>query len=199
MTDLNKKAEIGKLSVRYGLLIGGISVVLSIVLHIVDPLMQYTNLWIQLLSAIISITLLVVFSIEIRKQVGGFWSFGEAFKCLMTISFFTLILTILYGFILFKYIDPEMPTKINDATESVLTERLTKMGMDQDKIDEVGKTFTNGEFKAKLEPTFKNEISAFGFGLLFYVIVDLIVAACVKKNKLLFGQDLIDDAIDPTV
>ncbi|MDB5030646.1 DUF4199 domain-containing protein [Mucilaginibacter sp.] len=196
MEDQTKKAEIGKLALRYGLLVGAISIVLSIVFRIVDPLMQFTNIWIQLLSGVIGIALIVIFGIEIRKKIGGYWTFGEAFKGLMTMSFFILLLTILYSFILFKFIDPNMPTKINDASETVMSNRLAKMGMDQDKIDEVAKTFENGEFKAKMEPTLKNEALAFGFGLVFYAVINLIVAAFIKKYKAL---NVLEDAVDPTV
>jgi hypothetical protein len=195
MEEQTQKATIGKLAIRYGLLIAGITIVLSIVFRIVNPLMQYTNIWVQLFSAAVAIFLMVIFGIEIRKSIGGYWSFGTAFKGLMTMSVFVILITILYSFILFKFIDPDMPTKINDASEAVMTERLAKMGMDQDKIDEVAKMFQNGEFKAKLEPTLKNEATAVGYSLAFYAVINLIIAACIKKNKPL----TIDDAIDPTV
>lgn len=190
-----RKATIGRLGVRYGLLIGAISIVLSVVFRIIDPLMMFTNLWIQLLNAVISIALIVIFGIEIRKALGGYWSFGEAFRGLMTMSIFIIILTILYGFVLFKFVDPDMPAKINDASEAVMSQRLAKMGMDQEKIDQTTKMFENGEFKAKLAPTFKNEATAFCFSVLFYVILNLIVAACIKKQR----PFTIDEAIDPTV
>ncbi|GAA4091196.1 DUF4199 domain-containing protein [Mucilaginibacter panaciglaebae] len=190
-----RKATIGKLGVRYGLLIGVISIVLSVVFRIIDPLMMFTNLWIQLLNGIIGIALIVILGIEIRKAIGGYWSFGEAFRGLMTMSVFILILTIFYGFVLFKFVDPDMPTKINDVSETVMSQRLAKMGMDQEKIDQTTKMFENGEFKAKLLPTLKNEATAFCFGLLFYVILNLIVAACIKKQRPI----TVEDAIDPTV
>jgi hypothetical protein len=196
MEDLTQKATIGKLGVRYGLLIGGISLILSIVFRIVDPLMQFTNLWVQLLGAVIGVTLLVLFGLEIRKALGGYWSFGEAFKGLMTMAIFVTLITIIYSFVLFKFIDPAMPTKVSDASEAVMSDRLAKMGMDQDKIDQVTKTFESGEFKSKLEPTFKNEVTTFGFSILFYVVINLIIAACIKKNKPL---NVLDTAIDPTV
>jgi uncharacterized membrane protein len=196
MEDQTQKATIGKLGMRYGLLIAGISVVLSIVFRIVNPLMQFTNLWVQLFSAAVGIALLVIFGMEIRKNIGGYWSFGTAFKALMTMSVFVILISVLYSFILFKFVDPDMPTKINDATEAVMTERLAKMGMDQDKIDETAKMFHNGEFKAKMEPTLKNEAVAIGYLLLFYAVVNLIIAACIKKNQ---PRNTLEDAIDPTV
>ncbi|MDB5116814.1 MAG: hypothetical protein JWQ79_2306 [Mucilaginibacter sp.] len=195
MEEQTKKTEIGRLSLRSGLLIGGVSVILAIVFRIVDPLMQFTNMWVQILSTIITIALLVILAIDIRKKIGGFWSFGEAFKSLIIMSFITMILTILYGFILFKFIDPDMPAKINDASQAVIEQRLSKMGISQDKIDEVSKTFESGEFKAKLEPTLKNEVTSLGFGLIIYAVIDLIIAACVKKQK---PYNSLENAIDPT-
>jgi ribosome-associated translation inhibitor RaiA len=195
MEEQTKKTEIGRLSLRSGLLIGGVSVILAIVFRIVDPLMQFTNMWVQILSTIITIALLVILAIDIRKKIGGFWRFGEAFKSLIIMSFITMILTILYGFILFKFIDPDMPAKINDASQAVIEQRLSKMGISQDKIDEVSKTFESGEFKAKLEPTLKNEVTSLGFGLIIYAVIDLIIAACVKKQK---PYNSLENAIDPT-
>lgn len=190
-----RKSTIGRLGLRFGLLIGAISIVLSIVFRIVDPLMMFTNLWIQLLNGIIGITLIVIFGIEIRKALGGYWSFGEAFRGLMTMSVFILILSLLYGFVLFKFVDPEMPAKISDASEAVMSQRLAKMGLDQEKIDQTTKVFESGEFKAKLEPTFKNEVTGFCYGMLFYIILNLIVAACIKKQRPI----TIEEAIDPTI
>jgi hypothetical protein len=196
MEDQIKKATIGKLGVQYGLLIGGITIVLAVVFRIVDPLMQFTNLWVQLFGAVLGIVLIVVLGLEIRKRIDGYWTFGEAFRALMTMAVFITIITILYNFVLFKFIDPDMPTKINDATETVTAERLAKMNMDQDKIDEVTKIFHNGEFKAKLEPTLKNEALGICYSILFYIVINLIIAACIKKNKPLHS---LDTAIDPTV
>ena len=196
MEDQIKKATIGKLGVQYGLLIGGITIVLAVVFRIVDPLMQFTNLWVQIFGGVLGIFLVVIFGLEIRKRIGGYWSFGEAFRGLMTMAVFITIITILYNFVLFKFVDPDMPTKINDATESVMAERLAKMNMDQDKIDEVTKMFHNGEFKAKLEPTLKNEALGVCYSILFYIVINLIIAACIKKNKPL---NTLDTAIDPTV
>ena len=195
MEDQIKKAIIGKLAVQYGLLIGGITIVLAIVFRIVDPLMQFTNLWVQLFGGVLGIALVVIFGLEIRKRIDGYWTFGEAFRALMTMSVFITIIIILYNFVLFKFIDPDMPTKINDATETVTAERLAKMNMDQDKIDEVTKMFHNGEFKAKLEPTLKNEAIGFCYSILFYIVINLIVSACIKKKKAL---NPLDSAIDPT-
>jgi len=187
MSDPTLNTQIGKLSFRYGLLIGGISVVLSIVYFLMDPLLQFTNLWLTLLSAVIVIALLVVLGLDVRKKIGGFWNFGQAFQSLIIMCLFIIILSTVYSFILFKFVDSGLPQKVNDATEQVTVSRLEKMGVDQSKIDEYTKPFEDGEFKAKLAPTFKNELTNFGVALLIDAIICLIVAACIKKNPPMFA------------
>ena len=75
-----------------------------------------------------------------------------------------------------------MPSKISAAMVDKTSAMLEKFGADQSKIDDATKQFHNGEFEATLKPTLVNELKAFGLGLLFYAVVNLIVAACVKKN-----------------
>jgi hypothetical protein len=196
MPETTTSAEIGKLSVRNGLIIGGISVFLSIVYYIIDPLLQFTNIWMQLLGVVIVITLKVILAIDVRKKIGGFWPFGQAFQSLIIMSVFILLLSIIFGFILFKYVDTTLPVKISDATMEITSSRLEKLGVDQAKIDETMKPFSNGEFEAKLAPTFKNELTNMGWGLLIYAIVDLIIAACIKKNRPLFAVDTSSEVVE---
>jgi len=175
-----------KLSVRYGLLIGGISAVLSIVFYLINPMLQYTSLLVPILSLVIVLALLVILGIEVRKHIGGFWNFGQAFVSLMIMSAVTVIISLLVSFVIMKFVDPNLPAKINDAMVDVTSQRLEKMGVDQATIDKSTAMFTNGEFIAKLKPTLVNELTSFGWALLLYAVIDLIIAACIKKNPPMF-------------
>jgi F0F1-type ATP synthase assembly protein I len=170
-----------------GLLAGGIVLVLSIVFYLINPLLQYTNTGISFLLPVIIIVLLVVLGLDIRKKTGGFWSFGEALKSLVIMSFIIAAMATLYNFVIFKFVNPELPAKIAVAVSESMTERLSNAGLDQAKIDEFTKTFENGEFEAKLKPTLVNELIAFGGSFVFYVIVALIVAAIIKKKAPLYN------------
>jgi hypothetical protein len=176
-----------KLSIRYGLLIGGISAVFSIILYLVNPLLQFTNFVIPILSFVIVIALLVVLALDVRKQTGGYWNFGQAFVSLITMSVLITVIGLLVSFIIMKFVDPTLPTKINDAMADVTSQRLEKLGMSQEDIDKSTKMFTNGEFIAKLQPSIKNELVSFAGAIAFYAIIDLIIAACVKKKQPMFS------------
>ena len=187
MSTITQTTSADKLSLMHGLLISLISVVLSVVFWLIDPLLQFTSWWLGLLTFAVVIVLLIVLAIDIRKKIGGFWSFGEAFKSLFIMSAIIITINTAYSFVLFKFIDPDLPEKVNTVMIDKMNTALSNAGLDQAKIDESTKSFTNGEFKAKLEPNLKNEAMALGGGLLFYVIVDLIVAASIKKTAPLFA------------
>jgi hypothetical protein len=197
MTDQIKDTTMNKLSLQYGLLMGAISVILAVVFRIIDPVFQFTNWWVSILILILTIVLLVILAIDIRKKTGGYWSFGAAFKCLMIIGLFATIISTTYNFVVFKFVDPAMPEKVNSAMMAKTSEMLEKFGVEQSKIDESTKQFTNGEFKATMQPTLVNELKAILYGLIFYAIIGLIIAACVKKKAPVYLQS--DGYADPAV
>jgi hypothetical protein len=175
--------SINTLSIRHGLLIGGILAVFSIIFYVMDPVLVYTNFIALLFIIAVAILLLVLLGIDIRKKIGGFWSFGQAYVSLIIMCVFITLVTSIVSFVLFKFVNPGLPTQVNDALMEVTKQRLEKFGAQDAQIAEALKPFTNGEELAKLQPTFINEIRAFFIGLLVYAIIDLIIAACIKKKR----------------
>jgi F0F1-type ATP synthase assembly protein I len=193
MSEESKAALIKKLSIRNGLIIAGVVIVLSLVFWVVDPLLQYTNTWVSMLNFVIVIALLVVLGLETRKVVGGYWTFGEAFKSLLLMSVIISVLTVLFHYILNAFIDPTLPDRVSEALIAKLNDQFSSSGMSQERIDEFTKSM-DGKFAA----TPKNEAVNLGIGLLVYAIIDLIIAAIIKKNPPMFAP--IDETeTDPTV
>lgn len=184
-----------KFSLRNGLLIAGISSVLTIVFYIINPVIQYTNFIVPILTLVIFIALLVILAIDVRKKIGGYWTFGEAFISLFIMSICTVVIGLLVNFIMIK-LNPALPQAINDAVADLTSKQYEKMGVDQTQIDEATKRFTNGEFLATLQPTLFNEIKGLGLGLLIYGVIDLIIAACIKKTAPLFISENANETIE---
>jgi hypothetical protein len=177
-----------KLSVRNGLIIAGISTVISIVLYLINPLLVYTNYVLIGLMFVIAIALLVILGLDVRRNIGGYWNFGQAFLSLMIIAVISVFIGILLNFILFKFVDPALPSKVNEALQDKITQTLQNAGLDQDKIDQSTKQFTDGSSLANLQPTFINELKSFGGAIVLYAILNLIIAACIKKNPPMFAS-----------
>jgi hypothetical protein len=182
MTNQNPANSINNLSAKNGLLIGLIVVVLNVVYYFIDPLLTFTNMWVGVFSLVLIIALLVILGIDVRKKIGGFWSFGQAFKSLIIMTVIIVLFSTVYNFILFKFVDTQLPAKATAALLEKTTATLNNLGMDQSKIDEATKTFTNGEVEAKMQPTIKNEALGFLYGVILYGIISLIIAAIIKKK-----------------
>jgi len=195
MSNENRSSLITNLAFRKGLIIGGIIVALSLILWLIDPLMQYTNTMVSLIPLVLVIVLFVVFGLEIRKAVNGYWSFGEAFKALFIMSVCVSVLSILFHYILFNFIDPTLTQRVLEAVSAKITESLSNAGMSQDKIDEV--TQSMGD---KFNATPMSELRNLGVGIVIYAVIDLIIAASIKKNPpLALITDDEQVVSDPTV
>ncbi|WP_461451902.1 DUF4199 domain-containing protein [Mucilaginibacter sp.] len=186
---------INKLSFKNGLIIGGISAVLTLVFYFINPVIQYTNFIVPLLTLVIVIALLVILAIDIRKRVGGFWTFGQAFLSLFITSVCIIIISLILNFIILK-LNPTLPQAINDAMSDTMQQRLGKLGIDQDQIDKSTKMFTDGEFIDKIQPTLFNQIKTLGSGLILYAIIDLIIAACIRKNPPMIAAEAVNETIE---
>jgi len=194
MTDPIENDSIDNLSLKHGLLLGFIAIVLALVFYIIDPLLQYTNVWLGLLSLIIIITMMVILGLDIRKKIGGYWTFGQAFKSMFIMAVCITVMANAYNFVLLKFVNPDLPTKANAVMLEKVTASLTESNVDQGKIDEYTKTFRNGEFIAKLQPTLKNEAIALCIGILLYGIIGLIIAASIKRRAPLYAAPVDDES-----
>lgn len=186
----NRNSIITKLSVKNGLLIGLITIVVSLCLHFIDPLMMYTSTWVAILSFVIVIVLLVVVGISTRKELGGYWTFGEAFKSFLIIALILAVLTTLYNIVLMTLIDPDLPARAGAVVEESQRQMMEKFGMSQDQIDEA--MAKSGSMEDRLKITFKNVITSFGVGLAIYAVIGLILAAILKKKEPVFVNETED-------
>lgn len=178
---MDKSALISKLSLKYGFILAAVSLVLSFTLHFINPVMMYTNFALPFIVLIIFLVLLVFVGITIRREIGGFWTFGEAFKSFLIISLILALTAVLYNILLMKVVDPDLPAKAAAAIEESQRAMMTKFGMGNDEIDAALEKA--GNMQEKLEPTLKNSFTSFGVSLAMYGFLSLILAAILKKKE----------------
>ena len=178
---MDKSAQISQLSLKYGFILAAVSIVVSLTLHFINPVLVYTSFAAQIGIFILFIALLVVSGINIRKEIGGYWSFGEAFKAFLIISLILAITATLYNVILMKFIDPDLPAKAAAAIEDAQRAMMAKFGLGNEEIDEA--LAKAGNMQEKLEPTFKNILTSFGVSIAMYGVLSLILSAILKKKE----------------
>jgi len=140
MPEKNIDSQIRKNGFIKGLLLGFIILMLSICSYyfIIDIAKEP---WEDLLgpyifSMIIPLLLIVFFALDIRKKLGGWWSFKQAVTGTFIMIFTSyVILTIGRDFIFAKAIEPNMIQKLETAMLNSSTSMYKKQGLSQAQIN----------------------------------------------------------------
>ncbi|TDQ08498.1 DUF4199 domain-containing protein [Pedobacter metabolipauper] len=181
IVTVDRQKLLTQLSLKNGLIIAAVSVVLSLVLYFINPLMAYTSLWLGLVLFVLFIALLVYAGKTIRTDAGGFWTFGEAFKSFLIMGLIIASLSTLYNVLLMTVIDPELPVKAGAAIDENTRSMMEKFGSTSEQIDEAMAKAGNNADKLKITP--KNVVTSFGVSLAVYGVLALILAAILKKTN----------------
>lgn len=192
---VDKDKLITQLSLKNGLILALVWLVIYSLLYFINPVMIFTNFWIPLLIWVILIVLLVMVGISTRKEVGGFWTFGQAFKSFLIISLILSFTSVIYSLVLVKVINPNYPTEAAAAIQDSQKAMMVKFGVPPEKIDEaIAKAGNPAE---KLQPTLKNLTINFGVSIAVFGVISLILAAILKKNEPIVFTTLPEDEALP--
>lgn len=166
------KPNTGKFALNYGVLLGGISVVFSLMLYSMDMHYQGGGMVIGV-TVILSLAVVVLGMIQFKKANNGFMSFGQGLKIGVGISLVAGIIGILMNQIMQGVIDPEMMNKAMEFQKGTMMEA----GMTSDQIDT----------QLKMGESFRTPLMQILFGLLFSIIFgfiySLIPALILKKTE----------------
>lgn len=104
----------GKFSFNYGLILGLIGVVFSLMLYTMDAhYSQDTATTIIGILIMVGITAWAIFNF--RKANGGYLSLGQALKLGAGIALISGVISVLYTILLANVIDPEFPAKVMES------------------------------------------------------------------------------------
>ncbi|GAA3786732.1 hypothetical protein GCM10022271_19110 [Corallibacter vietnamensis] len=164
------------ISINNGLILGLILSVITVLAYAVN-LDLFTKWWLGIILFLIAFGLGIYSSIQIKKQLGGFISFKQAFSSyFITIAIGTLISTIV-GIIIFTFVDPEAAKYLNEQILIMTKETMENFGASQEIIQQ-------SLMEAEKTDNFSlaSQLKAYISRLVFYSILGLIAALIVKKN-----------------
>jgi hypothetical protein len=166
-------------AVKNGLILGGISVVLTLVIYAINYAIL-VQMKMMLLSILVSVGYAVYAGINYRKEIGGFISFGKAYQHGFIMFAASGVVSVLFSFLLYFVIDPELPGKLTEASLANTEEMMRGFGMPEDQMDEAmeaARESTQNQFSpAKIALTYV-------FLVVAGAIFALISGAIVKKNQ----------------
>jgi hypothetical protein len=166
-------------ALRPGLIMGLVSLAITYIAYFIDSSLL-GSAWFGLLAIVIFFGLIIYFGRQYRTEIGGFMSFGTAFN----FSFVTMLVSGIVGLIgqilLFHVIDPSLPKVLADVAFDNSMKMMEGLGQNPDSLppgtlDEI-RNSTLSSF------TMGGQIKSFGFALIFYAIIALILAAILKKR-----------------
>ena len=163
--------------VKYGIALGVINFLWILIIYVLGLSHTITGIMLAFVSLIFSIVVCVLSIREERKLLGGFISFGDAFKVGFTTIFISGLIGLISQFIYTQVIDP---TYMEYVTREVPIQFAEKFGAPEATLDEM---------REKLEqeplPSFSLwEVTKSIMGsAIFSAIIALIVGAIMKKRN----------------
>lgn len=199
MAELVADSTVRKSAVTSGLILGVVSSVLSILSFYFTTTMT-SSMWLiifspLIFSIIIPIVIAVFLIIDLRKKIGGFWSFKQATTGAFIMFIISSIVSFLLVSLLFaKVIEPNMINKSQDAMVNAVTAMMEKTNAPQESVDKAIADI-NKKFDEQRETGAAKVVMGLGIMVIISFILALIFGAIFKKEP---PKYIVQDT-DPTV
>ena len=164
--------------VRNGVIVGAVYGLLSILMYVISEDLLANSI----LGILILLSYAIVFGIigvKYRNHVGGYLSFGQAYKAVFLMIFMTMLVGTVFNVILYQLIDPDLGMRLTEITIENSEQMMRGFGAPEDQIQEsiAGMRGTNSY-------SMKNQLLGLLYaGIIGNGLVTLILAAIAKKNR----------------
>jgi hypothetical protein len=167
----NKNTSVLYNGLVWGAILGFVGIIYNVILYMLD---QSLNQNLSYLGMLITIVVLILGVRSYRDNVmGGVLPFGPAFKFGFVVILVSSVIGIIYAYLLWTVIDPDIIGKMKDMQ----MEKMLEKGIPEEALDQA--MAISGKFMTPLMMT----IMGLFFGILTGTIIALIVAAIFKKNE----------------
>ena len=155
-------------AVKWGLISAAISIIITLLLYVVDYTLM-VQLKFLFFSLAIYLGLVIYAGIDYRKSVGGYLDFGKAFLHGFIVFALSGLVSTIFSILLYTVIDPELPTKLVDASMENTRAMMENFGAPADSIDEALE-------KAKADTEKRFTVGGMAIGYIWAVAVSAILA-----------------------
>lgn len=179
-----EKSTLTSNAIKHGVILGVISIVLTLVYYVVDYTLLAT-IKIALLSLAIFLGYGIYAGIGYRKEIGGFISFKNAFLHGFIVFALSALVSTIFNILLYTVVDPELGQKLTDVSVANAEEMMRSFGMPEDQMDEALE-------KARTDAADRYTVGGLALGyiyaVIFCAIFALISGAIVKKKQPVEGM-----------
>ena len=177
---MNATIDIKKEALKNGLVWGIVNIVLFLVTWYIAPSLM-SSYWYAGLSFLIGLAFAIFFCIDMRKKVGGYWTFGEALWPIFVMFIMAMGVVFIFN-VAFGKIDPSYPEKMKEMVMAKSEATMKSFGLsDEETAKAMAKTEENLE--KQFTPSFSQAVVAFGISAVMYFIGAVIFALIFKRNN----------------
>ncbi len=185
-TELSEKKAVSNFrasSVKWGAIGSAAIIIYSIILYVIDSSLLVST-WAALLGLVVLILVLVMGVKEVRTAQEGFISLSEALFTAFLIYVIASFLNSAFNYVLFNWIDPNLPILLKEKAIETTVEMMQKFGGSEADINKVLEQMDKDMDLGSASNLFWNFLkgSAFGF------IIAFIIALILKKKRPVFEQ-----------
>jgi hypothetical protein len=162
--------------IKYGIIAGLLMIVGYVLIYLVDAALLASLLTLSLY--IILIFCMVYGGITYRKEIGGFDSFGQAFLAVFITAFLGSFFIDVFGFIMFKFIDPALVDVVKEAAIEKATAMMEKFNVPDDQMEKQLKQLKATDYT----PNLKSQGIRFLSSTIVGAILSLLIAVFVRRN-----------------
>ncbi|WP_134088438.1 DUF4199 domain-containing protein [Olivibacter sp. XZL3] len=177
---------------KEGAILGITLGILMLVLTIL-PMYYYassSSFWMVIIGPVITgfflpLILAVLFTFQLRKKVGGYWSFKQAVIAVFSMLFVASLISTISGFVFEKYVEPDMRERYmrNIANNSI--EYMEKSGANAEQIDAQLEKIDE-QIENTGEANLSNTLRGLAISTIVVFVIALIFGALFKKERPVF-------------
>ena len=161
-----------------GLILGGVSVAITLIFYVISPDLFF-NWWLQMLLGLaINIFFISRAGLMTRRDLNGFITFSQAIKPTFTTVAIGMLITSLFNFVLYNYIDPDLAITLKERTLEMSENMMKSFGASDAQIEEAMAKVEDQNFM----PTIGKTIQQYLMGLLVGFVAAAIVSLIIKRN-----------------
>ncbi|GCC53305.1 DUF4199 domain-containing protein [Chryseotalea sanaruensis] len=166
-------------AVKHALILGGISVVLTLAAYAIDYTLL-ASMSFGFLSLAIYLGYGIYAGINYRNEIGGYLSFGKAFQHGFVVFALSALISTIFTILLYTVIDPELPAKVTEVAVENAAKMMEGFGMPEEQMEEALAKTTEDTAKRY---TVGGLAMGYGFSLIGCAIFALISGAIAKKKE----------------
>lgn len=179
-----------KTAVSYGLLGGLVLVVINLLIYLIDSSLM-ASWWVGILNFPITIAILVIAGLAIRRENGGFIKVGQAFVGMLITGIMMSLVSTVWQIILLNAIDPELKTFLATEALEQTYSMMEKFGMPEEQMKDA---LRDAEESVAQGFTISGQLMSVIWSAVWWALVSIIIALIIKKNPPLEQDSVLENA-----